>query len=353
MHPVIKQDLARIADEIKEEARQLSGKTMLLSGGAGFLGSYIVGTLSVLNKNYFKKPCKIYVVDNFITGSEDSFIFALKDPNIRFIQADITKPLGLKEKVHYIIHAAGLASPFYYKKYPIETIDAAILGTRNLLEFARKNPVKSFLFFSSSEIYGDPDSRFIPTPEHYKGNVSSLGPRACYDESKRLSETLCTVYNSVYKIPVKIVRPFNVYGPGMKFDDYRVIPTFLTKALRGEFLPVHGSGNQTRTFCYVSDAVTGFLKVLLSGRNGEVYNVGTDHPEVNIVILAYMVSGLFKNQIEVKLIPYPKSYPQDEPTRRCPDISKIKREVGYFPRIELTTGLRRTLRWFRDKQKRS
>lgn len=347
MHPIIQQDLSRIVQEIENEAQQLSGRTLLISGGAGFLGSYFVGVIHLLNKK-FAKPCRVIVVDNYITGSKDSFVHEILDENIRLIEADVTKPLSLEEPVDYIVHMAGLASPAYYKKFPLETIEVAVLGTKNLLELAREKKVTSYLGFSSSEIYGNPDPNFIPTPETYRGNVSCTGPRSCYDESKRLAETLTLAYWQVHGVPVKLVRPFNVYGPGMKPTDYRVIPTFLTRALAGEPLPVYDRGIQTRTFCYVSDAVTGFFKVLLSDRNGEIYNVGTDGPEMNMVALADLVAGLFPSKIEVRLVEYPASYPADEPNRRCPDLTKIKTRLGYNPKVDLKTGLERTLEWYKD-----
>ena len=346
---IIKQDIKIIAETIKDEARKLERKRLLISGGAGFIGSYIVSTIYYLNKRVFNYPCQVISVDNYITGKERNIFGERSDSNFTFVEHDITKPLNLQEKIDYIIHAAGLASPVYYRKYPLETIESAISGVKNLLELAKEKKVKSFLFFSSSEIYGDPDPNFIPTPETYRGNVSCIGPRACYDESKRLGETLCMVYYQLYGVPVKIVRPFNVYGPGMRPDDYRVIPTFLTNALKGKSLPVHGEGNQTRTFCYISDAVIGFFKVLLSDKNGEVYNVGNDDNEINMMSLAKMVAELFDNQIKIKTVGYPKKYPKGEPKRRCPDLTKIRRQLGYHPTIDLRKGLKRTIRWFRKE----
>lgn len=348
MHAIIAEDLEIIAKGIKKEARALEGKTLLISGGAGFLGSYFVGVIQLLNKKFFKKPCRVLSLDNYITASKKSFLGEVKDKNIKHIRADITKLFKVKGSADYVIHAAGLASPVYYQKFPLETIEAAIFGAKHLLEIARQKKAKSFLFFSSSEIYGDPDPNFIPTPESYKGNVSCIGPRACYDESKRLAETLCTIHYQVYGIPVKIVRPFNIYGPGMKPDDYRVIPTFIARALRAQPLPVHGKGNQTRTFCYISDALVGFFKVLLSGRNGEAYNVGNDNEEINMVSLANTAVSILKSKASVQLVGYPESYPADEPNRRCPDLTKIKKELDYKPSIDLKTGLERTARWFKD-----
>lgn len=348
-HTIIKKDLKNIIKSIKQEAKCLEGETVLISGGAGFLGSYIIGALYELNKTIFKKPCKVISIDNFITGRKRRIIEEINDENFTFIEADVTKPLEIKDKVSYIIHAAGLASPVYYQKYPLQTIDSAIMGAKNLLELARVKKIKSFLYFSSSEIYGDPDPNFIPTPENYRGNVSSIGPRACYDESKRLGETLCMTYHQVYGVPIKIVRPFNVYGPGMMPDDYRVVPTFISTALKKKPLPVHDEGNQTRTFCYISDAIIGFLKVLLSKKNGEIFNVGNDNNEINMMGLARTVAELFKNKVEIQTIAYPKHYPQEEPRRRCPDLTKIKTLLGYSPSVDLKTGLARVIKWYKKE----
>ncbi|MBU6415266.1 NAD-dependent epimerase/dehydratase family protein, partial [Patescibacteria group bacterium] len=278
-------------------------------------------------------------------------IVDINNPHIRFIEHDVRKPLPANLNADYLIHAAGLASPFYYQKFPLETIEVAVEGTKNFLEFAKEKKVKGMLYFSSSEIYGDPHPNYIPTPEHYWGNVSSTGPRACYDESKRLGETVCTVYHKLYNVPVKIVRPFNVYGPGMKINDYRVIPTFMVKAIRGDSLPVHDKGNQTRTFCYITDAVQGFLKVLVSGKAGEMYNVGKDNEEINMVGLATTLSELFPHRIDIQLISYPESYPAGEPQRRCPDITKIRTELDFHPDVNLKEGLSRTLAWYQTHLK--
>jgi len=349
IHPVIRQDLQRIAKTIAKDAKALEGKTLLISGGGGFLGRYIIGTVHVLNDKFFKKPCTVICIDNFITGTKKR-IFADSD-DIKVLEQDITKSFQVDSQVDYIIHAAGLASPVYYRKYPIETIEAAIFGAKNLLELARAKKVKGFLFFSSSEIYGDPDPNFIPTPETYRGNVSCIGSRACYDESKRLGETLCMVYYDMYGVPVNIVRPFNVFGPGMRPDDYRVIPMFLSRALAGKPLPVHDEGNQTRTFCYIADAVVGFMKVLLSPKKGEVYNVGNDENEINMMSLAQVVSEFFKNKIAINKIDYPATYPKDEPRRRAPDLTKIRTHLSYKPEVNLQQGLQRTIRWFRSEIK--
>ena len=248
--------------------------------------------------------------------------------------------------LHHIIHMAGIASPSYYAKYPLETIDVAVKGTRNLLNIARQHDeLESFLYFSSSEIYGD--AREVPTPETYKGNVSCLGPRACYDESKRLGETLCGVYHQQYGVPVRITRPFNVFGLGMSHDDRRVIPMFTYEAIHSRPLPVFRNGMQTRTFCWVSDALEGFLKVMLHGVPGEAYNIGNPNNEISMRDLALLFKELYPFKLTWRLDPYPNTYPQDEPLRRCPDISKAIAHCDYFPRVTLEQGVDNFIRWAR------
>lgn len=347
MKSIIEQDIEQIAKKISPVLQPLEGTTLLISGGAGFIGTYILRVIAHLNRRKFKKPCKVLSIDNYLTGVRKQNDDVFPSEQFVFIEKDIRYPIEIGEKIQYIIHAAGVASPIYYQKYPLETIETAIWGAKHLLELARKKKVKSFLYFSSSEIYGDPDPSAVPTPETYKGNVSSVGDRACYDESKRLGETLCMTYHALYKTPVKIVRPFNIYGPGMKPNDYRVIPTFLYRALSNKYLPVHDKGNQTRTFCYISDAVAGFFQVLLTTKNGEIYNVGNDRNEINMMSLADTIASLFKKKPAVKMIEYPNHYPSDEPKRRCPDLSKIKRELGYEANIDLVAGLRRTMKWYK------
>lgn len=347
---IVEDDLDYIVENIREEAIKLSGKTVLMSGGSGFLGSYFTKIFERLNKSVLPKPCKIISMDNYITGTpKKNFLGDIMDENIEFMYHDVRLPVFIQDSVDYIIHAAGLASPFYYQKFPLETIEAAVTGAKNLLEIARSKKITGFLFFSSSEIYGDPDPKFVPTSEDYAGRVSSVGPRACYDESKRLTETICTVYFQKYGVPTKIVRPFNVYGPGMKPDDYRVIPTFLSRGLAGEDLPVHGNGVQTRTFCYIADAIVGFLKVLLSGKPGGIYNIGNEKPEITMLQLAEIIAKNLNNGVKAKTIEYPSSYPAGEPMRRCPNLTLARTELGYAPTIDLDNGMKRTISWFRSK----
>jgi UDP-glucuronate decarboxylase len=256
----------------------------------------------------------------------------------------VTKLFHHNGPIDFIIHAAGIASPFYYKKYPLETLEVAVWGTKNMLELAKEHRAR-MLYFSSSEIYGDPDPRYVPTPESYRGNVSCLGPRACYDESKRMGETLCRIYHDYFSASAVIVRPFNVYGPGMSERDYRVLPNFASRIIGGKPLQVYGSGHQTRTFCYVTDAVRGFILALVDGLPGEAYNIGNDRPEVGINDLVQHLEVFLGRKLEVNRIEYPDSYPPDEPQRRCPEISKARIQLGFEPQVGLEEGMRRFFRW--------
>jgi len=252
-----------------------------------------------------------------------------------------------------MIHLAGIASPRFYRKFKIETIDVATLGTKNMLELAREKKIQSMLFFSSSEVYGDPDPKFVPTDESYNGNVSCLGPRANYDESKRLGETMCRTYFETYNIPVKMIRPFNVYGPGMRLDDYRVIPNFVSKIIEGHPLQVYGKGVSTRTFCYVTDAMSGFFKVLLADNfNGEPFNVGNDENELSIESLAKVMVKIFDGKVTIEQASGPNdAYTQGDPKRRCPDLTKIKTKLGYEHKVNLEAGIKRFIKWVVDEHK--
>ncbi|MBI4174479.1 MAG: NAD-dependent epimerase/dehydratase family protein [Candidatus Aenigmarchaeota archaeon] len=343
---IIQDDIKTISNNLKSYSDRLSGQTLLITGGAGFIGKYILLTIDFMNKNMLDKPCKIICVDNFITGTRN---MDLDSDHLTLLQHDVRNPLKIDEKIDMIIHAAGIASPIYYNKFKLETLEVGTTGTKNMLELAKEKGVKSFLFFSSSEVYGDPDPKFVPTPETYNGNVSCTGPRACYDESKRLGETLCTIYFQLHGLPIKIVRPFNVYGPGMRLDDYRVIPNFVFNAFKGNPLPVYGDGRNTRTFCYITDAITGFLKAFLSDHNGETFNIGNQNGEINVEDLAILIANIFNNEIAIKKtsVPY-EIYSSTEPKRRCPDLTKTRKMLDYDTKVDLKDGVRRYIEWARE-----
>jgi len=344
-------DVQEIIDRLGSDVQRFSGKTILLSGGAGFLGRHFVSVFRRLNRGILAKPCKVISADNYITGEQLSLHQGGRhDPHVVDVWADVCYPLPVRENLNFILHAAGVASPVYYMKYPLETIESAVQGTKNLLELARKNKeLEGFLFFSSSEIYGDPDPRAVPTPETYHGYVSSVGPRACYDESKRLGETISMVYQQQYGVPIKIVRPFNIFGPGMRHDDRRVVPMFTYTALNGRQLPVHGDGRQTRTFCYISDAIVGFIRTLLRGKPGEAYNIGNSHNEIAMEDLARLFTELVPG-CSFQHIDYPDTYPAGEPQRRCPDLTKAAQHLSYDSAVDLREGLGRFIDWASDRE---
>ncbi len=349
MNNIFAEDLKNIAKRIIDDVKVLSGKTLLITGGAGFLGNYLIGVINYLNQNYLEKPCRIISIDNFITGIKYNII---EGKNFKAIKHNIKDPIDIDEDIHFIIHAAGIASPRFYREYKIETIDVATIGTKNMLEIARKKDVESMLFFSSSEVYGDPDPRFVPTHETYNGNVSCTGPRANYDESKRIGETLCVAYYETYNVPVKMVRPFNIYGPGMRSDDFRVIPNFVSRIMKNESIQVYGGGGQTRTFCYVTDGITGFFKVLFSDKNGEPFNVGNDKDEISMEKLAEIVIDVYGSHIPIIKTKGPNdAYVSSDPRRRCPDLTKIMAQLGYHPEVNVREGLRRFIEWAKESYK--
>ncbi|MDY7076060.1 MAG: NAD-dependent epimerase/dehydratase family protein [Chloroflexota bacterium] len=359
---VINLDLEYICCNLVEEFACLSGQRLLITGGAGFLGYYLVQAALYWNTRIGKaQNIQLAVYDNYIRGVPDWLTKLEGDKNLTLVEHDITNPLPQNiGDFQYIIHAASIASPTYYRMHPIETMDANVNGLRFLLEYCREqaerdNPVEGFMFFSSSEIYGDPSPENIPTPENYWGNVSCTGPRACYDESKRYGETLCVNFARQYDLPIKIARPFNNYGPGLKITDRRVLPDFARDVLAGRDIVMLSDGSPTRTFCYVADAIVGYYKILVKGRNGEAYNIGVEEPEISMADLAERVVGiageLFDYEGKVVRQASPdQDYLIDNPNRRCPMIAKARADLGYNPSISLDEGLRRSLIWYYDNR---
>ena len=327
--------------------RRFSGKRILITGAAGFLGCQLIHYFEQLKQSgTLDEPCKVFAWDNYIRGIP-TWLDDLKNNSMIFIQEkDITVDSDYPEP-DFIIHAASIASPTFYRKHPIETINANVIGLQNLLEYCKNKTVESFLFFSTSEIYGDPDSANIPTHEEYRGFVSCTGPRACYDESKRLGETLCVNYWQTYGVPVKITRPFNNYGPGLKITDKRVIPDFFSDVINNRDISILSDGKSTRTFCYISDAIEGYIRILLSDYNGEPFNIGTSQPEISMVEVAKKIVEISGKNLSVK---YERSndsdYLTDNPQRRCPSIEKAINLIGYNPKVSLEEGLKRTYDYY-------
>lgn len=354
-NPVLREDLERIFNDLSsEEKAKFKDSVILITGCGGFLGYYFMHFLSKYADELGVK--KIIALENFLTGTKE-WLEELVSQNekislheFNIITDDIEKIAGAAE-ANLIIHGASIASPTYYRIYPVETIDANVTGLRRLLDFYKTKAIKGFLFFSSSEIYGDPFPQFIPTSEDYRGNVSSMGPRACYDEAKRFGETLCYVFHSKYNIPVSIARPFNNYGPGMNLNDKRLPADFAKCVCENRDLVMYSNGSPTRTFCYISDAITGYLKVLLHGKL-EAFNIGINEPEISVKQFAEL---FIKNAIEVfdyqgKLVfetSNDKEYMTDNPNRRCPDITKARTTLHYNPSVLVDEGIKRFLQFLK------
>jgi nucleoside-diphosphate-sugar epimerase len=359
---VVNADLNYICDDLKNEFSALSGKQLLITGGAGFLGYYLVQAALYWNAQRSpEKPIAVTIYENFIRGVPAWLTAIEKNPHLTIVKHDITHPLPADiGDFDFIIHSASIASPIFYRKYPIETMDANVNGLRFLLDYCLKQkvkgqPVEGFLFYSTSEIYGDPTPENIPTPETYRGNVSCTGPRACYDESKRYGETLCVNFAQQHQIPIKIARPFNNYGPGLKITDRRVLPDFARDVMNNRDIVMLSDGSPTRTFCYIADAIVGYYKILVNGKAGESYNIGVETPEISMINLADRVVALAKELFNyqgkvVRQASADKNYLVDNPNRRCPIIAKARNDLGYHPKIDIENGLRRTMIWYGDNR---
>jgi len=355
---LLEQDLDYICGNLTGEFNAMSGKKLLVTGGAGFLGYYLVQSILHWNDSHAAgEEIKLTVFDNYIRGVPAWLRSLDGHTGLTLKRQDMRDALPEDmEDFQFIIHAAGIASPIYYRMHPIETIDANINGLRNLLDYAlgRKNggsPVDGFLFFSSSEIYGDPPPEEIPTREDYRGFVSCTGPRACYDESKRFGETLCVNFARQYGLPVVVARPFNNYGPGLKITDRRVMPDFANDVLNDRDIVMLSDGSPRRTFCYSADAVCGYYKALIKGRPGEAYNIGVEGPEISVGELAEKLVQCarelfgYKGKV-VRMKSDETDYLVDNPNRRCPDISKARNEIGYDPSTSIDEGIYRSLVWY-------
>ena len=308
----------------------MSPRRAVVTGGAGFLGSHLCDAL-------LAEGWEVVVVDNLLTGRRANLAHLNHEPRFEFVEKDICEPFDVG-KVDYVFHFASPASPVDYSTHGIPTLKVGSLGTFHALDIARKYGAKYFVS-STSECYGDPLEH--PQKETYWGNVNPIGPRSVYDEAKRFTESVTTAYRRYHNVDTHIVRIFNTYGSRMQLNDGRVVPNFMKQALRGEPLTVYGKGNQTRSFCYVSDEIDGFMRLSKSDEHLPV-NIGNPN-EFTILECAQMVLKVTGSKSQIRYEPLP----QDDPKQRCPDISKARRLLQWEPKVDLETGLRKSLDYFK------
>jgi dTDP-glucose 4,6-dehydratase len=307
--------------------------TSVVTGGAGFLGSHLVDHL-------LKQGHRVLAIDNFVTGSVENIAHLAGNRNFKFIEQDVTEFLFLDCPVDYVWHFASPASPVDYLELPIQTLKVGSLGTHKALGLAKTKSAR-FLLASTSEIYGDP--LVHPQTESYWGNVNTIGPRGCYDESKRFAEALAMAYHREHHIDTKIVRIFNTYGPRMRLHDGRVVPAFISQALKNEPITVFGQGTQTRSFCYCSDLIEGIFRLMMSGTNDPV-NIGNP-VEMTMLEFASQIIKATKSRSKIVF----KPLPQDDPRQRQPNISRARKLLGWEPKVPLAQGLVKTIEYFRGK----
>lgn len=302
----------------------------VVTGGAGFLGSHLVDYL--LNKGH-----QVIAIDNLITGRVQNIAHQAGNGNFKFIKQDVTQYIFLSEKIDYVWHFASPASPIDYAEFPIQTLKVGSLGTHKALGLAMKNRAR-FLLTSTSEIYGDPLRH--PQSEDYWGNVNSVGPRSCYDEAKRFAEAMTMAYHREHGLETRIVRIFNTYGPRMRLNDGRVVPAFISQALKKEPITLYGEGKQTRSFCYCSDLIEGIYRLMMSDHCDPV-NIGNPN-ELSIRQFAELILELTGTQLEL----INKDLPTDDPKQRRPDITKARNLLQWKPKVDLRDGLKKTIDWF-------
>ena len=303
----------------------------IVTGGAGFLGSHLIDKL-------MSKGHEVICLDNFFTGNKENIIKWIDNPKFELIRHDITEPILVE--ADKIWHLACPASPVHYQYNPIKTSKTSFLGTLNMLGLAKRIKAK-ILFASTSEIYGNPQEH--PQKESYHGFVNPIGIRSCYDEGKRIAETLCFDYHRVHGIDIRVVRIFNTYGPRMMENDGRVVSNFIVQALKNKDITVYGNGSHTRSFCYVDDLINGIIKVMEGNFSGPV-NLGNEN-EITIKELALKIKDKINNHIKIIY----KEIPKDDPTRRKPSLDLVKEKYNWYPEVEIDQGLEKTIQFFSSK----
>jgi len=325
--------VSKVASTTAPRTRKSQQPISVITGAAGFLGSHLTDLL-------IARGHKVIGIDNFVTGSVENIDHLGGDQNFKFIQQDVTEFIFLHDRVDYVWHFASPASPVDYLELPIQTLKVGSLGTHKALGLARQKGAR-FLLASTSEIYGDP--LVHPQKEDYWGNVNTIGPRGCYDESKRFAEAMACAYRREHQIDTRIVRIFNTYGPRMRLRDGRVVPAFIGQALVGQPLTVFGEGKQTRSFCYCSDLIEGIYRLMMSGTNDPV-NIGNPQ-EMTILEFAERIIRITASKSKIIF----KPLPQDDPKQRQPDITRARTVLSWEPVVPLEDGLKRTVEYFRGR----
>jgi len=350
-NPIIEEDLENII-QAELPWHLLEGQRVLISGANGFLPAYMVETLLYLNEKRFARNRNVQVLG--LVRNRDKalkrFSHYRERNDLELLVHDMSSPVFpiIEGDVSYVIHAASQASPRYYGTDPVGTLLPNVVGTYNLLELSRKRNIRSFLFFSSGEVYGEVRAGNIPTKESDYGYLDPTNIRSCYAESKRMGETMCVSWFQQFNVPAKIVRPFHTYGPGMDLQDGRVFADFVRDIVQSRNIHMKSDGSAVRAFCYLSDAIRGFFSVLLKGNNGEAYNVGNEQGEISIAALAELLTTLYPEKGLVVVrdnVNEPQGYLQSKISRNSPDSAKIG-ALGWKPVVSLREGFDRTIRSF-------
>jgi UDP-glucuronate decarboxylase len=331
------------------ERRLFYSKTIMITGFKGFIGTVLSNFLI----RYFDKLNlkRLLLLDNRVTkDSNDDHVYKI---GFNLINGDYSLIPFITE-VDYIFNLASIASPTFYRKFPLETMDANVIGLRRLLDFFTDDNKVKFLHFSTSEIYGNPHENFIPTDENYNGNVSTIGPRSCYDESKRYSETICYYYNQLFAMDISIVRPFNNYGPGLNLLDKRAPADFANNVIQNINIQIYSDGTPTRSYLYISDAIIGYIKAIQFD-GFEIFNIGNDTEEITITEFASIFVKVGKKELGYSSgVTYDKStdkeYLLHNPTRRMPKINKAREKLGFSPKVKLEEGISYYLRWAKGEE---
>jgi len=335
---IIKDGVEWVLRELRKAGVSYEDARVLVTGGAGFLGSWLCDVL-------IQQDAKVTCLDNFSSGHPLNIEHLRNHDNFTFIEHDISQPINFNKKFDVVMHLASRASPFEFSKFPIQILKANTLGIWVALGIAKKHKA-TLLYTSSSEIYGNPPPKYIPTPETYNGNVNPVGPRSCYDEAKRCGEAFVVAYHLQHGLDTRIIRIFNSYGPRMRAGDVygRVIPRFIDQALANTPITVFGDGTQTRAFTYVTDMTNGLLCAgLMPAARGQVINIG-NNVETQIIQLAQLIKKLAKSNSSIKFYPLPIA----DPERRCPDITRAQQLIQWQPTTCLEDGLKATIKWFKQ-----